>query len=261
MQRIRRILFFAFLLSSGGGIPVFAAAESPFAFSWKTDVPLLSVGFGLSLWGTYRYGEMEPRSGEPSKKDLLPWDRPFAGTRNGTADKISDIFALGILVPFAVEGYDLATGNSDAREALTFLSMAAEIALFQNGLNLLVRSARLWPRPEIFDDDADRTKGESWGSFYSGHTSAAFAIAVFSSMWFEEKHSESSYVPLVWGVSLSAAAAVGVLRIAAGKHYPTDVVVGALAGSATSYAIVRLHRNSRVSVTALPGYFGLSVSF
>ena len=243
-----------------GASPSFAE-EKTFAWNAKTDVPLLVLGTGVSLWGSLRYADMEPRRDLPDKSELLPWDRPFAGNKNKVTDRISDWMSLGILLPFAWEGYNWATDKSDAGEVCVFLLSAVEIGLWTSGINLLLRSSRFWPRPELYASGADLERGEAWGSFYSGHTSAAFALAVFSGMWYDAKNPNSPYAPLVWSVSLSAAASVGVLRIWAGKHYPTDVLAGALVGSLGSFAVLRLHRSSRVSLVALPGYLGASVRF
>lgn len=205
---------------------------------------------------------MDSKSGEPLKTDLLPWDRPFAGTHHPAFDHSSDWVLYGLSAAVLGKGiFDWARENASGEETATFFVSALEIALWQNGLNYWMRSFELWGRPEIYRSGADRSKGESWGSFYSGHASAAFASAVFGSMWFQSKYPESPYTPLVWASTLSLATAVGALRVAAGKHYPSDVVVGALAGAATSFAVLRLHRSSRVSVAVVPGYAGVRVLF
>ncbi len=237
------------------------AADSPYGISLETDLPLLVLGIGASLAGNVRYAGMEPRSELPDKDRLLPWDRPFAGNRNRIADRASDWMSLAIALPFAWEGYNWKTGKSDAGEVATFLLTAVEIGFLQNGLNLLVRSIRLWPRPELYSSEADISRGEAWGSFYSGHASAAFSLAVFSGMWFDAKNPGSSLSPVVWSVSLASASLVSVLRVWAGKHYPSDVLAGAVIGSLSSFAVLRLHRTSRVSLSALPGYLGVAVSF
>ena len=92
------------------------------------------------------------------------------------------------------------------------------------------------------------------GAFFSGHASAAFTVAVFTGEWFSEMYPNSAYRPLVWAGTLSLAGFVGALRIAAGKHYPSDVVVGALAGTGISLAVIRLHKKSvRFGPVALSG--------
>ncbi len=258
-MRVGFVFGLAFFLFAGS--PEVRAADSPYGLSLAVDVPLLVLGLGTSLAGNVRYAGMEPRAELPDKEGLLPWDRPFAGNRNRSADLASDWMSLAIILPFAWEGYNWKTGKSDAGEVATFLLTAVEIGFLQNGLNLLVRSSRLWPRPELYSSGADLDRGEAWGSFYSGHASAAFALAVFGGMWFDAKNPGSSLSPVVWSVSLASAALVGALRVWAGKHYPSDVLVGAAVGSLSSFAVLRLHRSSRVSLSALPGYLGVAVRF
>ena len=79
---------------------------------------------------------------------------------------------------------------------------------------------------------SSRNGAQAYGSFYSGHASTAFATAVFTGIWFSETYPGSQWIPWVWAGSLSAATAVAVLRVAAGKHFPTDVIAGAAAGIA-----------------------------
>ena len=151
--------FFFFLIAASmvlhwGTSPSFAE-EKTFAWNAKTDVPLLVLGTGVSLWGSLRYADMEPRRDLPDKSELLPWDRPFAGNKNKVADRISDWMSLGILLPFAWEGYNWATDKSDAGEVCVFLLSAVEIGLWTSGINLLLRSSRLWPRPELYASGAD----------------------------------------------------------------------------------------------------------
>lgn len=256
----RRFLFVAFLLCSFATKSF--AADSPYALSWKIDAPLLASGALLSAWGNYRYFQMEPKSGIPSKADLLPWDRPFAGMHRPAFDDASDWTLYGLSAAVLGAGLgEWAFGGASGGETATFIVSAVEIALWQNGLNYLARSLRLWGRPEIYRAGADRSRGESWGSFYSGHVSAAFSAAVFGSLWFEETHEGSPLVPFVWGASLSLAGAVGAMRVAAGKHYPSDVAVGAVVGSALSFAVLRLHASSRFGVAVSTGYSGFYLRF
>jgi membrane-associated phospholipid phosphatase len=66
-------------------------------------------------------------------------------------------------------------------------------------------------------------------SFYSGHTSFAFALATASGTVASLRGYRLA--PLVWGTLLPFAALTGYLRIAGDKHYFTDVLTGMLVGS------------------------------
>jgi membrane-associated phospholipid phosphatase len=66
-------------------------------------------------------------------------------------------------------------------------------------------------------------------SFFSGHTTLAFSLAVSAGTVASMRGSDRA--PLVLTVGLTSAAATGYLRVAAAEHYMTDVLVGAAVGS------------------------------
>jgi membrane-associated phospholipid phosphatase len=112
-------------------------------------------------------------------------------------------------------------------------------------------------------------------SFFSGHTTLAFAIATASGT----VASLRSYrlAPFVWGAGLTMAASVGYLRIAADKHYFSDVMTGAIVGSAIGIGVPLLFHaprpeaattvqvggatNTSAVAPALPPTFGVSGAF
>ena len=251
-----------------------AMAPSAFAevqLSWTVDMPLTFFAAFSSAYGSYRYGQMEVPSKEvvPGESRLLPWDRPIAGRYNENADKVSDWAAVLGAAPLGFGAWSWYRGCATGRDFATFSLMFAQALALQNGLNLLVRSMQLWPRPYIYATDgeglekAESAKGEAYGSFFSGHASAAFTVAVFTGEWFSEVYPNSRYKGIVWASSLSAAGLVGALRIAAGKHYPTDVIVGALVGTGVSLSVIGLHKKSgdRVSLYAGLNPAGLIARF
>lgn len=72
---------------------------------------------------------------------------------------------------------------------------------------------------------------ETGSSFFSGHTTLAFAVAG-SVFW---AHKKIGYGLLI------AAAIVGLGRILAGLHYPQDVFIGALVGFGVSYLVNKVY--------------------
>lgn len=96
-------------------------------------------------------------------------------------------------------------------------------------------------------------------SFYSGHTNLAFATA--SSSGTVALMRGYRLAPLVLGVGLLSAFGVGYLRIAADKHYFSDVMVGAVLGSLLGAGIPLLFHSPRSgSDTAAPQASGQALS-
>lgn len=89
-------------------------------------------------------------------------------------------------------------------------------------------------------------------SFYSGHTSLAFSLAVASGTVATMRGYE--YTPVIWGAGLGVAALTGYLRVAANKHYLTDAITGAFIGSAFGFAVPYLFHRPRngMMISAFP---------
>ncbi|WP_082567410.1 phosphatase PAP2 family protein [Pelomonas sp. Root1217] len=122
--------------------------------------------------------------------------------------------ALILLLPWL----DPARGG---RHALLMLALGAvDLGLYYT----LKRSTRRQRPFERCDSIRACLKVPDAFSFPSGHTLHAFAFALPLSAFYP------ALAPLLW----SFAALVGLARVALGLHFPSDVLVGALLGSATA---------------------------
>ncbi|WP_406537790.1 phosphatase PAP2 family protein [Fibrobacter sp.] len=251
---------------ASGALPVENPVPRHYDVSVRLDVPL-SLGIVMtSVLGVYQYYGMSRISSSDlrPKSELLPWDRPFAGHYSGWAMTVSHYSGALAVAPLALAGYSWYKGDADGHDFGAFTLMFVEAIALQNALNQIVRSSQLWPRPYIYAErgegrkKAESARGEAYGSFYSGHASAAFTVAVFTGEWFSEIYPNSQYKSLVWASSLTLAAAVGALRVVAGKHYPTDVVVGSIMGVGVSLGVLKLHEvcKKKISFWAIPGNIG-----
>jgi len=93
-------------------------------------------------------------------------------------------------------------------------------------------------------------------SFFSGHTTLAFALATSAGMIGTLRGYRLA--PVVWAAGLTLATSVGYLRIAADMHYFSDVMTAAIVGSAIGIGVPLLFHSpassdgSAVSSTAQP---------
>jgi membrane-associated phospholipid phosphatase len=86
-------------------------------------------------------------------------------------------------------------------------------------------------------------------SFFSSHTAFAFTLACSAGTIASLRG--YSGAPYIWGGGLALATTIGYLRIGADAHYVSDVVVGALVGSAIGVAVPLLHAHETRSSVAL----------
>jgi len=112
-------------------------------------------------------------------------------------------------------------------------------------LNSLVKVLVARPRPYTYGPGAHDASldapAERNLSFYSGHASTAFASAVAGSYLFAEGARDEGSRIAFWATEFTLAAATANLRVRAGKHYYSDVLVGALVGVGFGIGMPLLH--------------------
>ena len=181
----------------------------------------------------------KPRWTEPNSLDIAMRDW-FKWRKTGTADTLSDIL-LGI---FASSVF--LTPLHDRDDYDRRLLIRAEILALNGMLSQTVKFAVGRQRPYSYFNEAPRRKGgDEYLSFYSGHSSTSFAIATSTAYLLSDAKDNN-----LWWLVLIPAATTGWLRIAADKHYFTDVVVGAFVGSAIGYFIA--HQRSKDWLKSTP---------
>jgi membrane-associated phospholipid phosphatase len=217
--------------------------------SWA-DAGWAAGGLLASAGGLWRYYDMPAAdSADLRRSDLLPFDRWAAGSYSTGASLASDAIVVSLCaLPAALSGLEAWQGKTPWNTFTTDVVILGEAYTLSSALDIFVRSLRVHPRPFVYGTEAplaDRGAGEASGSFYSGHASAAFLAATYLSCTYPLRHPEFKGGAWLWAGSLGAAATVASLRVAAGKHFPSDVVVGAAAGAFFGWAFPKLHLRTR----------------
>ncbi|RJR29956.1 MAG: phosphatase PAP2 family protein, partial [Candidatus Latescibacterota bacterium] len=176
-----------------------------------------------------------------SRSEINGFDRGAAYNYSETARTASNVLIAAIVAaPLALAADDRA--RSDWR---TVSAMYLETIAFAAAVPSYAKASFARIRPQVYNPDAPmdvRTSDEPRCSFFSRHASIAFASAVFLSTVHDAYRPHSGARPFVWAASLLAAASVGAARCEAGKHFPTDVIAGAVVGSAAGWLVPRAHR-------------------
>ncbi len=194
-------------------------------------------------------------------RDALLWRHPDRAAR------ASDVLAFG-LVPAGVVAHQLlaARAAGSAREGLVDVLVVAEAAALSMDLNQLVKYAAGRQRPFVHHAPAGRAPDpDDNTSFTSGHATIAFTLAGAAGTVSDLRRYPGA--PWVWAVGMTAAGATAYLRVAADRHYLTDVLAGAAAGAALGWALPwTLHRPgaegaSRPAVVVTPVPLGVAIAF
>ena len=185
-----------------------------------------------------------------------------------TADTLSNIIS-GAVIPATLVGLDIALARAAGRDqhAAEDLVLVAKTAAAALLLNQTVKFWAARERPFVHvltpeerldvDDPLDKNL-----SFFSGHATFAFTTVVAAGTLAELRSYRGR--ALIWIVGLPLAASVAYLRMAADKHYLSDVLVGAAVGTAFGVGIpLLLHpreeRAGTVQVRLLPSPRGVSL--
>ena len=78
-------------------------------------------------------------------------------------------------------------------------------------------------------------------SFYSGHSALSFTSATTGSLLFAALHDDVSARTGHWAIAYGLASFTAHARVRAGRHYPTDVLVGSVMGISWGLAVPLLH--------------------
>lgn len=192
--------------------------------------------------------------------DVNGFDRSATERWSATAADVSDVLVLTLMA--APVGLAIATPGS--RQSWTVAAMYGEVFLLGNGLVELLKGVTNRARPYAYNDDPNipdelRLEVKTRRAFPSGHTANAFAAAVFFSSVYAKLHPASSARTWVWAGSLTAAATTGYVRYQAGRHYPTDIIAGAIIGSLVGWGVPKLHKVAGANLTIAPSEGGTAV--
>jgi membrane-associated phospholipid phosphatase len=173
----------------------------------------------------------------------LEVERHFEASVNGNSREAAFVFSdIGNAGPGVLMlGVGYLVGHFGHHDQLTEASSLSAEALLNTGLWVTVlKTATSRLRPAGGGDGSffqSPGRGQSNASFPSGHAAGAFAVATVFSGIYGPEHRWVSWV------AYGTAGLVGVSRVALGRHFTSDVVVGGAIGN--SFGRMALERNDR----------------
>ncbi len=235
--------FFVFGGIAGTSHAAHAQRTTKLRYDLAADIGVTAAGGLLWLGSEVLKGELAPEACrwcnppgiDASARSALKWsDTKTPGT-------ISDVLGFG-LAPLAILGTNALVASHDRsiENAPVDALVVLEATVLAMDLNQLTKFVVGRERPFIHALAPDR-KGsvaqpsDNNVSFFSGHTTELFSLAVAAGTVAQMRGYRMA--PVVWAVGGLLAVSTGYLRIAADKHYLTDVLVGMGVGSAIGFAV------------------------
>ncbi|HET9158818.1 MAG TPA: phosphatase PAP2 family protein [Myxococcaceae bacterium] len=224
-----------------------AAPVSVYRLDLAWDIPVSAVA-AAAIIVPYALTDsiIHPRC--PCSISEVPgFDRWAVGHASDAMDTLSTVTAgLAMLAPFAVDLADVGPGTPFLEDS----AVVAETLLVNGALVTLAKYTVQRPIPRVYSPGTPAyvNSPSDYRSFYSGHTSNAFAALTAMSMTWTLRHGGTWWPWVVTGV---AGTSVALERVLAGRHFPSDVLAGAAAGTLVGLAVPWLHARARLGPGAV----------
>lgn len=223
--------------------------SSAYRLSFELDAPLLLISGGISA--SYLFlDEAAPPACAPlcDKNKVNAFDRWAAGRYSSTWQTVGDVATAATLVLVPV---GLIVGEP-SRGGLGDLLVVGETVLVTSAIQVSLSYAFERPRPRLYGTEAPldmRDDSNAGRSFFSGHAANCLAGTLAATTALRRTgHRTLSWVTLA--VGLAGSAMVGISRVGAGGHFPSDVLIGYAIGGGVGIAVPALH-TSNVQVSPM----------
>lgn len=209
-------------------------SQKPDSTEWRWPAPsaLASLSAAGALYwvpALTNWNALPPECAPCDRSSVPAFDRWAIGPERRGWSAASTVLVLGLA---GVTWID--QGQSPA--GMKRIMASVESAAWAAALTELGKAAFDRRRPVLYTDQAADAAGavDSHRSLPSAHTAIAFALATSYAL---DKGEHAGWATA--GV-FAVAASVGAMRVAARRHFPSDVVAGALVGTGTAVVLREL---------------------
>ena len=228
--------------------------RSPYKdFSFKSELPFISSFAGLAVTNFLISTPEALTEADILQLDgqtINSFDRYAISRNSKTAQDWSDVFLTGVLVLPTI----FLSHHHTRKDIIPLLAMSVEVIGINWALTSITKRIARRTRPLAYNPAfplEEKTTENARASFFSGHTSHTAALSFLTAKVMTDYHPDARMGAKIgiWAFAASIPALTGYLRIRAGKHFPTDTIVGYLVGGLVGIAIPSLHKHSEQRLT------------
>jgi membrane-associated phospholipid phosphatase len=204
--------------------------------SSKREVTLGSSMILLSGASLYLSQHYNTPSNTWQIKGIDQWNKPFLNKRNAT---ISDITFISTLAASTLSGLALPKQQQLAYGVVMAQNVWLTANVVQISKVLVGRNRPYLKGTGLIEEE----HSDNYYSFFSGHSALCATMATTALLATYKNYNGSA---LSWGKAtalsgVALALSTGILRITAGKHYPSDVLTGLIVGTSIALINTMLH--------------------
>jgi membrane-associated phospholipid phosphatase len=211
------------------------------------DLPLIVGGTAFSLYGFSNIYNKDASSvatiNSLRKSDISAFDRGALENYSDKADAASDMFFYGSMpTPFLLMIFDKKIRKDAGKVALLYWETLAMTGIYYTGTPMLVDRYR----PFAYNTSVPiekRTTGNAKNSFIGGHPALVGTCTFFMAKIYSDYHPESKAKWVFYTFAAAATTTTAILRYKAGRHFPSDLLVGTIMGPLTGILVPHFHKN------------------
>ena len=231
------------------------------------DIPLTIATAG---WAIYGAGVVYNRDTVPfseisnlSRQNVNGIDRWVSYNYSKAAAKASDYFFVGSMPLPMILFFDKRIRKDALNVTLLYLeSVGITGAVYVTSAMLANRFRPYTYNPNV--DESKRTRGGARNSFFAGHVAIVSNSVFFTAQTYIDYHPEMKHKWILYTGAGLVASTTGYLRIKAGQHFLTDVLMGATVGTLSGLLVPFIHKNRNLKnqrMTLMPNFLGESPGF
>jgi membrane-associated phospholipid phosphatase len=183
------------------------------------------------------------------------WDTQLLGQLDDTvynqfslpAAQLSDLTLIAAITAPAAYLTGATVDDADGDRLVIYgEALAVDLALAQVAKYVVHR-----PRPYLYNRGGEAAHyaaaagDDGWRSFYSSHAAMSFGAAVAGATLLGTASANPYARAAAWATGFAVATATSNLRVRAGLHFYSDVILGGLVGTAVGYAVPALHAQGK----------------
>ena len=218
----------------------------------------VSLGFAGTLELINSTGEIRPQQIRTpfNRSNLFFIDRAVIAQTPDHQAATNSTIGLGAALAFAVIDPILSgVREKSVQTGLADAFMYAESISLTMAMTNIVKMAVRRPRPIAYIEaeanqkdmkPVDNNSTDSALSFFSGHAAITATVSATASYLAFARAPRTARPWITLGVGTALTTFVSIERVRAGKHFPTDVIAGTIAGAGIGLLVPHLHRTDDI---------------